>query len=157
MAPNPIADDPRIDPRIKAMFAPMGDLARLVPERAVDRDELLARAAGEEAVAQRQTLKAFLDMCDIDEVAPSHGLSISEHDVVSQPDGNPIKLRFIRPEGRETVPCVYYIHGGGMQVMSCYDGNYRAWGRMIAHEGVAVAMVDFRNCLAPSSVPEANK
>ena len=49
---------------------------------------------------------------------------------------------------------MYYIHGGGMQSMSCYDGNYRAWGRMIAAQGVAVAMVDFRNALTPSSVPE---
>jgi acetyl esterase/lipase len=31
---------------------------------------------------------------------------------------------------------------------------YRAWGKMIAHQGVAVAMVDFRNCLTPSSAPE---
>src|SRR5207248_5052054 len=45
-------------------------------------------------------------------------------------------------------------HGGGMQTMSCYDGNYRAWGRLIAARGVAVAMVDFRNAVAPSSVEE---
>ena len=49
---------------------------------------------------------------------------------------------------------MYYIHGGGMQSMSCYDGNYRAWGRIIAAQGVAVAMVDFRNALTPSSVEE---
>ena len=51
------------------------------------------------------------------------------------------------------LPCVYYIHGGGMETMSCYDGNYRAWGRIIAAQGVAVAMVDFRNAWSPSSVP----
>ena len=38
--------------------------------------------------------------------------------------------------------------------MSCYDGMYKAWGRIIAQQGVAVAMVDFRNCLTPSSAPE---
>ena len=38
-----------------------------------------------------------------------------------------------------------------MQVMSCYDGIYRAWGKIIAAQGVAVAMVDFRNCLVASS------
>jgi len=52
------------------------------------------------------------------------------------------------------LPCVYYIHGGGMQSMSCFLGLYRSWGRIIAHQGVAVAMVDFRNCLMPSSAPE---
>jgi acetyl esterase/lipase len=41
-----------------------------------------------------------------------------------------------------------------MQTLSCYDGNYRAWGRIIAANGVAVAMVDFRNAARASSVPE---
>ena len=41
-----------------------------------------------------------------------------------------------------------------MQVGSCYNGLQRAWGRMIAGNGVAVAMIDFRNALLPSSVPE---
>ena len=50
--------------------------------------------------------------------------------------------------------CVYYIHGGGMMTMSCYDGMYRAWGKVIAANGVAVVMVDFRNALTPSSAPE---
>ena len=41
-----------------------------------------------------------------------------------------------------------------MATLSCYDGNYRAWARVMAAQGVAVAMVDFRNCISPSSVPE---
>jgi acetyl esterase len=52
------------------------------------------------------------------------------------------------------VPCVFYIHGGRMRFSSCYLGNYKAWGRMIAARGVAVAMVDFRNSVHPSSAPE---
>ena len=52
------------------------------------------------------------------------------------------------------LPCVYYIHGGGMASMSCYDGDYRAWGRILAAQGVAVAMVDFRNALVASSADE---
>jgi acetyl esterase/lipase len=52
------------------------------------------------------------------------------------------------------LPCVYYIHGGGMAALSCYDGNYRAWGKIIAARGVAVAMVDYRNSILPSSVEE---
>jgi acetyl esterase/lipase len=73
---------------------------------------------------------------------------------VSDPDGNLINIQFIRPDNSARVPCVYYIHGGGMTFLTCYYGNYRAWGRMIAANGVAVAMVDFRNEIAPSSVPE---
>jgi acetyl esterase/lipase len=74
--------------------------------------------------------------------------------VTSQPDGNTVNLRFIRPDGDEPVPCVYYIHGGGMVAMSAYYGNYQAWGRLIAANGVAVAMIDFRNAIEPSSVEE---
>ena len=38
--------------------------------------------------------------------------------------------------------------------MSCFDGNYRAWGKIVANNNVAVAMVDFRNSVSASSVPE---
>ena len=39
-------------------------------------------------------------------------------------------------------------------VSSCFDELYAAWGRCIARQGVAVAMVDFRNAMWPSSAPE---
>jgi acetyl esterase len=41
-----------------------------------------------------------------------------------------------------------------MAFSSCYEGNYKAWGRMIAARGVAVAMVDFRNAVHADSAPE---
>jgi acetyl esterase/lipase len=85
---------------------------------------------------------------------PQAGLSITRHELVSEPDGNTILVNLIRPEGDEVLPCVFYIHGGGMESLSCFDGNYRAWGKMIAHGGVAVAMVEFRNAVFPSAVPE---
>ena len=49
---------------------------------------------------------------------------------------------------------MYYIHGGGMQNGSAFGAMYRVWARVLAAQGVAVAMVDFRNCVTPSSVPE---
>jgi acetyl esterase len=148
---NKLSKDPRIDPRIKTMFE-----AFEVPaaENIGSREELLARVNSEQAVAARETMRAFLDACDTEEIAPSDGLSISSKALKSHPDGNTINIRFIRPDIEKPLPCVYYIHGGGMQMMSCYDGNYRAWGKIIARQGVAVAMVDFRNALIPSSVPE---
>jgi acetyl esterase/lipase len=148
-----IADDPRIDPRIKNVMSALDGAMGPQPDVA-SRDELLAEANTEEALAQRQMLTTFMNMCDTDEVAPSKGLAQTEYSVKSEPDGNMINVRFIRPEGTETLPAVYYIHGGGMQALSCYDGNYKAWGRIIAAQGVAVAMVDFRNSLTPSSVEE---
>lgn len=149
---HPIIDDPRIDPRIKAIFGAM-DLGAETPN-APDRETLVAGANSEEAKQAQEVLKGFLAMCDTEEVASRAGLTEQEFSFASEPDGNQVNLRFIRPEGDEQLPCVYYIHGGGMQSMSCYDGNYRAWGRIIAAQNVAVAMIDFRNALTPSSVPE---
>lgn len=149
---NQINKDPRIDPRIKAVLGAFPDRPPLGSVQS--RDDLLAEAASEAAQAMRQMMTAFMDAADSEEVAPSEGLTVSEYAVASEPDGNKINIRFIRPEGSETLPCVYYIHGGGMAAMSCYDGNYRAWGRIIAAQGVAVAMVDFRNSVVASSAEE---
>ena len=96
----------------------------------------------------------MLEMLDNEDVAPSKGLDVSTLEFTSTPDGNTMKVQFIRPQTDEPLPCVYYIHGGGMASMSCFDGMYRSWGRIIAAQGVAVAMVDFRNCMTPSSAPE---
>lgn len=150
--PNPkITDDPRIDPRIKALF---GEMA-LPPQVDVEsREQMLAAANSEAATAGRVGLTAFMEMCDNETIAPSKGLSINTHVFTSAPDGNSINIQYIRPDNDETLPCVYYIHGGGMASMSCFDGNYRAWGKIIAAQGVAVAMVDFRNSVTASSAPE---
>jgi acetyl esterase len=147
-----LADDPRIDPRLKAMF---GDMAPLSPLGDVgSREELLAEENSERGRQAAAFLKAMLDSIDTEEVAPSTGLVTRTETFVSSPDGNIVNIQLIRPDTAETLPCVYYIHGGGMQFMSCYDGNYKAWGRIIAANGVAVAMVDFRNALRASSAPE---
>jgi len=146
-----IATDPRIDPRIKAMFG-----AGAFPERSdvPDRETLLARANSEEAKAATAKLERFLDLMDTEDVASSTGLTSRWESLVSEPDGNTIRLHFIRPDNSEIVPCVYYIHGGGMAYLSAERGFYKAWGRVIATQGVAVGMIDFRNCVTASSVPE---
>ena len=152
MKMSKLTEDPRIDPRIKKIFSAFPDFP--TAKNAESREQLLAQANSEKAVAMREGMKAFMDMCDTESTAPSTGLTINTHTLQSEPDGNTINIQFIRPEGDELFPCVYYIHGGGMQTLSCFDGNYKAWGRIIARQGVAVAMVDFRNALVPSSVPE---
>ena len=145
------ANDPRLDPRIRGLLSGLPVFASL---DVTSRDELLAEAADPEAMASITNYRAMMEVCDTEAVVSSVGLTVTTHHVVSQPDGNTINIQYIRPDGDEVLPCVYYIHGGGMQSLSCYDGNYRAWGKILAHYGVAVAMVDFRNALSPSSVPE---
>jgi acetyl esterase len=146
-----IADDPRLDPRVKWAL-------RNVPITALDdidsREHLLEISNSPKAIALRDKMEALYDTLDTEAVASSEGLTITTHEVVSDPDGNTITIRFVRPESTDPLPCVYYIHGGGMQSGSCFGAMYRVWARVLAAQGVAVAMVDFRNCLTPSSVPE---
>jgi acetyl esterase/lipase len=144
-------DDPRIDPRIKALFGSMD-----LPNQgdAASRAQILAEANSAAARQAEAGLKTMLDAADTEAVAPSKGLRVHTEKFVSRPDGNTIQVQFIRADDDVVRPCVYYIHGGGMASMSCYFGNYRAWGKIIAAQGVAVAMVDFRNSTTPSSAPE---
>jgi acetyl esterase len=146
-----INDDPRIDPRIKAIF---GKVMMAAGRDVQSRQAALDAANSKKAVAIRNTISGFLDSCNTEQLAPSDGLVIVDKTFRSSPDGNEIKIQYIRPDTSDILPCVYYIHGGGMATMSCYDGNYQAWGRIIAAQGVAVAMVDFRNALVPSSASE---
>lgn len=150
--PSKIASDPRIDPRIKARLGGLGfeNTRGDVSSRA----ELLAFETSAEGQKTAAAVAAFMDALDSEEVAPSTGLSVRTETFRSQPDGNSINVCFTRPDTTERLACIYYIHGGGMMSGSCFNGLYRTWARMLAAQGVAVAMVDFRNCLNPSSAPE---
>jgi acetyl esterase len=144
-----IEDDPRIDPRIKAV---LGLLPVVGGQDVESREQLLDEAARPDVVERTRQIEAMLDVFDDETVVPAEGIEVTVHELVS--DGTTVRIRLVRPRSEAPLPCVYYIHGGGMAAMSCFLGLYRAWGRMIANEGVAVAMIDFRNCVTPSSVPE---
>jgi acetyl esterase/lipase len=147
-----LESDPRLDPRIKKVFA--GWPAPVEKPNVSSREELLAQENSPAALAALARQAAFFDSMDSEVVAPSAGLSVRTETLTSSPDGNTIKIQYIRPDSDETLPCVYYIHGGRMEMSSCYEGNYKTWGRMIAAHGVAVAMVDFRNAVHADSAPE---
>jgi acetyl esterase len=147
-----LKNDPRLDPRVKKFFAAMPAMGE--KPNVASRAELLAQEHSPAGLAAQKRQAAFFDSMDSEEVAPSAGLCVSIQTLVSAPDGNTIKIQYIRPDNDETLPCVYYIHGGRMEMSSCFEGNYKTWGRMIAARGVAVAMVEFRNSVHPSAVPE---
>jgi acetyl esterase len=150
--PSKLVQDPRIDPRIKALLGAMDE--PVAAGDAASREEMLAEENSEAGNARHAAFKAMIDGWDNEDIAPSAGLAIRTERFQSSPDGNWINIQFIRPGNAERVACVYYIHGGGMATMSCFDGMYRTWGRLIAAQGVAVAMVDFRNAMRASSAPE---
>jgi acetyl esterase len=143
--------DPRVDPRIKRAF---GNLVSAPKPNVASREELLAQELSPEGRAAYAKQVALFDSMDREDIAPSAGLTVRTETFVSAPDGNTVNIRYIRPEGDAILPCVYYIHGGRMAFSSAYEGNYKAWGRMMAARGLAVAMVDFRNSVHPDSVPE---
>ncbi|NDF30778.1 MAG: esterase, partial [Acidimicrobiia bacterium] len=150
MTVNP-AEDPRIDPRIKMLLAMMPSFqAPDVPDRAT----LLERSNTPEGLASAEMYRSVMAVCDSEENAPTKGLRIHVETVTSQPDGNSITLRVLRPDTDAVLPCIYYIHGGGMASLSCFDGNYSGWGKLLAAKGVVVVMVDFRNAVSPSSLPD---
>jgi acetyl esterase/lipase len=150
-AMSKLNDDPRIDPRIKLV---MGAMPTEPLQDVASREELLARLNSPAGLAQTQMMSSMLDLVDDETIAPSAGLDIRTLEFTSAPDGNVVPALVIRPEGDELLPCVYYIHGGGMATLSCMLGMYRSWARIIAGYGVCVVMVDFRNCATPSSSPE---
>ena len=145
-----MTDDPRIDPRFKEMF---GGLSAFPLPNFDSREELVAAMNRPEVLEGLNETSLFSEE-QAEAVAPSEGLTITTESFVSEPDGNTIKVSLMRPASEGPLACVYYIHGGGMAVLSAFDPGYQAWGRMIANQGVAVAMVDFRNCVVPSSAPE---
>jgi acetyl esterase len=145
---NKIVEDPRIDPRIKNLFK---DMPQMTGARVESREVLLSAM---QAMAGQGAFGSLFESLDLEGIAPSAGLTLTKHELVSAPDGNTISLHLIRPTGDEVLPCVYYIHGGGMMIMSAYDPNYVAWGRLIAGQGVAVAMVEFRNSAVPNTLGE---
>ncbi|RKP53482.1 alpha/beta hydrolase [Pararobbsia silviterrae] len=146
-----LESDPRIDPRIKKFFAGMTS----APKSDVSsREALLAQEHSPEGRAAYARQVALFDTMDSEAIAPSTGLTVRTLSFTSAPDGNTVRIQYIRPDGDAVLPCIYYIHGGRMQFSSCYEGNYKTWGRMIAARGLAVAMVDFRNSVHADSAAE---
>ena len=150
---NKIKNDPRIDKRIRAVFGEV-DFDSVTTTNATTREEILSEQETEEAIQGKAVMEMINNSPHYKEVVTDEGLVTYTKEFISSPDGNNIKIQYIRPDTDEKLPCVYYIHGGGMMVSSCFDELYAAWGRCMARQGVAVAMVDFRNAMWASSAPE---
>ena len=147
--------DTRLDIRNRRLLAGLeGPIMEYQGGDVASREEALTAANSPEALAVEATMSELMSVMDDEDVTPSKGLKVSSETLVSHPDGNTINLQIIRPDTNETLPCIYYIHGGGMAILSAFDPNYRAWGKTIAAQDLCVVMVDFRNSLRPSSVPE---
>ncbi|MCW2494464.1 alpha/beta hydrolase fold domain-containing protein [Jatrophihabitans sp.] len=61
-------------------------------------------------------------------------------------DGRDIPLHIFTPAGATTpLPCIVYLHGGGMAVMQTTNPVHQQWCEDLAATGAVVIAVDFRN------------
>jgi acetyl esterase/lipase len=148
-----IKTDPRADPRMQAVMAPLGlDVAP--PPAGVDVntpiDELVAFALAAEGNFSALGPILLADAPAIDNV---------DHrtEVVTGVDGNEINLYIHIPkEVSGPMPCILHIHGGGMALMSATELGYVRWRDELAATGLIVVGVEFRNAggkLGPHPFP----
>jgi acetyl esterase len=66
-------------------------------------------------------------------------------------DGHEIVLHVFRPSEVEgTLPCVVYVHGGGMTILDADNAVHQQWSRDLAATGLVVVVPAFRNAWTPS-------
>ena len=158
-----MADDPRLDPRQRPLLKMMegrGSSSAMVISKESEKDntweEIYARANTPARQKQMQaTFKMMEGLGDTNSV-PVSTLDVQEGTFISNPDNNHVPFVFFRPKKynqMDKVPCVYYLHGGGMSSLSVFYSFYQVWLRRIANQNVAVFAIDFRNSLTPSKNP----
>ena len=105
--------DRRLDPRqvpvlevIDQIISKFGDVE--------SREEALAKINSPEELLKTESMKAMMEAFDEEAAVSSLGLVVNKKTIVSAPDGNNVDMQFIRPDTDQVLPCVFYIHGGGM-------------------------------------------
>ena len=135
--------DPRIDPRIKAM---MGGWPTCRPRR---RQGPRAAAGGGEHARGQGARRGARRRCSTRSTTRRralHGPDIRT--VSSRRSPTATRQHPVHPARGPTIAAVRLLHPRRRHAVDVgFHGMYRAWGRIIAGQGVAVAMVDFRNCL----------
>lgn len=141
--------DPRVKPDLLAALAAFGlDGPAAAPP--------VTREAGPEAVAEAvgalhdgfSAVYAAVPL-DLPDDAPDDAVAVTDTSVAS-PDGHLIPLRLYRPAGVEgPLPCVVYVHGGGMAILDTETRVHDRWCRDLALAGVVAARVGFRNAWTP--------
>lgn len=137
-----LGTDPRADPRMMAVFAPLGldALAEADPvDLSVGIDQLRAMI-GEIEVGFEGLFTVLA------ENAPRPDGVTTEVRTIDGPDGNEITLHIHRPTAVDgPLPCIYQVHGGGMVMLSAEGPVYRNWREELAAAGTVVVGVQYRN------------
>jgi acetyl esterase len=129
-------DNPNIDNRIRSFFSTQ-------PFGIQSDDKKWVTLLNQDAVGGGEKL------------IPSTNFSCTAWRITSLHGKTTFPVSIIRPkpkqsDPKQSLPCVIYIHGGGMSHYSSFYKNFQTLGRLIASHGVVVVMPDFRNSSTPS-------
>jgi acetyl esterase len=158
-------EDPRLDPRQIPLLRLLAQQAGPYKPKAFAQitrthAELVKMANSEVREPVLKMIETHLcqDNKAYQRLAPSLGIEVKDGYFESLFDKTIVNYSFVRPEcfSSQTLPCVYYIHGGGMVQGTIFYAHYRMWARLLAHQGLAVFMVDFRNALIPGLIGGAH-
>lgn len=135
--------DPRMNPRLRSAMAEFGlDAAAEVPN--ISRTAPIEKIA--EAVGQWDEGNEAL-YAGVPTGLPGDDKGVTRStETVPGLDGNDIILHVYRPARAEgPMPCVVYVHGGGMTILQTFNNVHRQWSEDLAATGMVVIGVDFRN------------
>ncbi|KAK0891802.1 hypothetical protein LTR91_023433 [Friedmanniomyces endolithicus] len=141
-----LSEDPRAHPKVIEALTPFG-LANNAQEVPLTAESPLEHLAGYCAAAHSGFSAIYSNVpltLPGDENEPNVEHSI---ETIKGVDDNDIKLHIFRKAGteKEVLPCVVYLHGGGMNIIDNVNPVHVRWCTSLALSGVAVMMTDFRN------------
>ena len=136
-----LQNDPRTDPRIAAAF----EMAASIPSPiAPDADSASAQDSLEYCAAFEESAAAMHPAAQA--AMPTYDDVSSSVETIKGIDGNDITLYVHVPKhASEPGPCVIHTHGGGMVLMTAADPGFVRWRNDLAHAGLRVIGVEFRN------------
>jgi acetyl esterase len=134
--------DARADPRLVAVLARFGMDGSPPPSPVAIDSPMQAKLdyiATSEAALQDILTGLVADLSPIPNIE-------RQTETIRGQDGNEITVYIHRPQNaRESLPCVYHTHGGGMVMLTAADAVFRRWRDELAEAGLVVVGVEFRN------------
>lgn len=139
-----LRSDPRVIPRLVTALAAFGlDTAAGPPS--IDRHashEILMASVAEQHAGFGGLYEALPNTLSGDDAVEV----IESSETIVGIDGNDIALRIYRPPVQQgPLPCIVYVHGGGMTILDSFNKVHRQWCGDLASTGMVVIGVDFRN------------
>jgi acetyl esterase len=137
--------EPRLHPGLRAAFAAFQMDGHAAPPP-FDRSAASPEAVAEFVGASHAAFEGLYAAVPSD--WPDEVRADVDHrqETVTGVDGNEIPLHVFRPAGVEgPLPCLVYIHGGGMTILDAHNVVHRRWSEDLAATGMVVVTVGFRN------------